>query len=426
MATAASSLPDADTLARLAHPVFEMSQVRPAGEAAPYLRERFDQFLDHVGRIRGTLADALAPQLRDMRDLADSLHAAMDLGLRSRQPDLPGPRRDALDARAWQLTEDALDEHAGVLRRISRRHAERVVGSRSWYRLTNWAEASSRADMFHMPFDRRARPTRFAWDGCPALYLANNVYLCWLECQPASERSTPLNLETCRVARFELRLRPGEEFLDLPANHASYLEPLTAKSRLRELAASNPALRHLAASPPGAMMNSPYQDEVIEELAEYLSIWPLLMACTLPRNEPAPADPPEYLLPQLLTRWVLKRKDLVGIRYFTSKSDPATNTNDVSINVVLPVRTLGQPRGFCEFLAERAHCTLPQSFAEVARVPDEELFSKAAADKRQAAAGRYRIRWQGSLQDYQHSPFGRMEYWLDREDLVIAPIEARV
>ena len=43
---------------------------------------------------------------------------------------------------------------------------------------------------------------------------------------------------------------------------------------------------------------------------------------------------------------------------------------------------------------------------------------------RQAASGRYMINWEGSLQHYQHTPFGRMEYCLDRPEVAVARIDA--
>jgi len=34
------------------------------------------------------------------------------------------------------------------------------------------------------------------------------------------------------------------------------------------------------------------------------------------------------------------------------------------------------------------------------------------------------IEWEGSLQHYQNTPFGHMEYWLDRPELAVARIDA--
>ena len=122
---------------------------------------------------------------------------------------------------------------------------------------------------------------------------------------------------------------------------------------------------------------------------------------------------------------VLKQKDTLGIRYFTSKFDQATNSNDLSINVVMPTRPTNKSEGFCEWLVDRVRCTPPQSFGDAAKASDEALFTEAAADVRQAAGGRYMIEWGGCLRHYQHTPFGRMEYWLDRPELAVTRIDAQ-
>jgi hypothetical protein len=77
-----------------------------------------------------------------MRELASTLEAVVDLTRRRRHD------------RAWELMEDILDEHLGTLQIMSLRHAYKVIGSRSWYRLTKWAEAKTRRDVFHLPFHK--------------------------------------------------------------------------------------------------------------------------------------------------------------------------------------------------------------------------------------------------------------------------------
>ena len=67
---------------------------------------------------------------------------------------------------------------------------------------------------------------------------------------------------------------------------------------------------------------------------------------------------------------------------------------------------------------------MPQSFSELAQWSDTELFTREAADRRQAAEGRYMVKWQDGYQRYQHTPFGRMEYLLDRDDNPATRIDA--
>jgi hypothetical protein len=387
----------AEDLDVLSDPALETPKSRPPGDLGEFLAAQHERFFETIKRFRGRVAAGLAERTHWMHELSSSLEAVIDC------------TRQRRHERAWQLMEDILDEHLGILKRMSLRHAGTVIGSRSWYRLTTWAGAKTRRDMFHLPFQMKAGSYRFSPPGRPALYLGNNVYVCWLECGCTSE-----SMASCRVARFEIDVRDNEYFLDLPANHDCYLAPL-------ELAQSMAGIDEID---PRSVSNSPYLGDVGSELVEYLSVWPLLMAISVQKLQPPPQDPPEYVIPQLMMQWVLKQKNLLGVRYFTTKFDTTTNSNDLSINLVLPTRTQGKTEGFCDFLGSRTKCTLPQSFADAMSAPDETLFTRKAADARAAALGRNKIKRQGSLDDYHRTPFGRMEYWLDRPDLAVAGIDS--
>jgi len=381
-----------DDLRILQGPAFMIPKSRPPGDFGSFLAEQNKLFFQGVSQFRGPLADRLADRAYWMKELSSSLEAVVSWTQRGGHE------------RAWQLMEDILDEHAGVLKLMSLRHAYKVTGSQSWYRLTTWSDAKTRRDVFHLPFELKAASYRFSPPGRPAIYLGNNVYVCWLECLKPS-------LASCRVARFEIDMRREEYFLDLPTNHHSYLDPLLLANEIEDV---NPAM----------VTNSPYLNDVERELVEYLSTWPLLMAITVEKLRPAPPHPPEYLIPQLLMQWVLKQKDLLGIRYFTTKRDQTNNSNDVSINVVLPTRTTKQASGFCNFLVEKVRCTLPQSFDDATGTPADVLFSAQAADERESAAGRYWVEWEGSWRHYQYTPFGRMEYLLDRPEMPALRIDS--
>ena len=382
---------DQHTIGLLEDPVLHIPKVRPDGDFVAFLIDTNKQFFDLVDRFSGPVGERLqeGERLYWMRQLASSVEAAVEHTIKGR------------NERAWSLMDDILDEHWGTLRRMSLRHSLKVIGSRSWYRMTTWADAHSRRDVFHLPFDRVPPGYRYSAPGRPALYLGNNVYVCWLECKSPA-------LETCKVARFEIDAGP-QEFLDLPANHEAYLVPLTFGRGLPEDV------------DPVNVQNSPYYKDVESELVEYLALWPLLMACSVQRSTDAGA-PHEYIVSQLLARWVLDQHWL-GVRYFTTKRETSVSTNDLSINVVLPAQTTNKREGFCDVLAERVRCTEPHTFGRVAQVPDRELFTEEAADRRHGAAGRYMLRWENALHHYQHTPFGRMEYWLDRDDVPVGRID---
>jgi hypothetical protein len=174
-------------------------------------------------------------------------------------------------------------------------------------------------------------------------------------------------------------------------------------------------------SDPRRVTNSPYMDDVVAEFAEYLTVWPLLAAVSIRKLKPVPS-PPEYVVPQLLMRWVAQQSDLLGIRYFRTKRDPSTNSQDWSVNLALPSRTT-RDAGYCDFLASRTLFTPPQRLAAMNEKTLESLVTNAAGDRRQEAGGRYMLRWpDGRLEHYIGTVFGKMEYWLDRPEIESARI----
>jgi len=387
---------DESTLRLLQDPALQMPKIRDVGTLEDFLGESNARFFALINRFKGRIGDILHDKNRRywMRELASSIVATVEVTLQRRRE------------RAVSLMEEILDEHLGALQLMSLRHSATVIGSRSWYRLTTWKGATTRSDVFHRPFQRPSPAYRYSKPGLPGIYLGNNVYVCWLEC------NSPLPLSGCKVARFEINA--GDLlFLDLPANHSTYLQPLETAYALRRVSEVN-LFR---------FQNSPYFQDVEPELAEYLSLWPLLMACSVQKSPNAAEDPPEYIVSQLVADWAIKQKRWLGVRYFTTKSDDAGNSQDLSINVVLPARTSNRTEGFCEFLTARVRCTLPQSFRYARRIKNRKLFTRAAADQRQEAAGRYMVHWRGAQRHYQDTPFGRMEYLLDRDEFPLKRID---
>lgn len=374
----------------LKDPAVDLPKARTPGNYADFLRHVYEEFFAVWRDLEESLGSILKTRADRAQAVSTAIIEAWNLGA------------EGTLAAACSRLDKGLEGIVEELVAMSRRHSTRVLKGQSWYRLAAWKGAHSRKHLFHVPFELPQKSYRFSTPGRPTLYLANSVYLCWLECgQPP--------VDACVVSRFEVNSE-GFDFLDLPCSHQAFVEPLDF-----------PALPGLEVDP-RRVSNSPYVDDVLEELAAYLTVWPVLAAMSVRKLEPAPEQPPEYVLPQLLMLWVAQSERLLGIRYFTSKEDRSTNSQDWSVNLAIPARTT-KVSGYCDFLLARAECTPPQPLSLMVEKSLKGLVTKEAGDRRQQALGRVMLRWpDGRLEDYIGTVFGKMEYWLDRPEMQVAHI----
>ena len=375
-------------LAVLHSPALELPKARRARDFGLMVEATFADFFERLDDLDGPLTQLIAARQSRIETLAASI---VDAWYR-------GSEGDVDSALA------SLDRGLGAVRKeivsMSRRHSK-ILPGQCWYRLAAWDGVSAREHMFHTPFECPQLSYRFSTPAAPSLYLANSVYLCWLECgRPRFER--------CFVARFEIDMT-GFELLDIPASSEAYVSPLDFPDI--------PGLDFDARQ----LMNSPYVQDVASELADYLTLWPLLAAATVRKRAPAPERQPEYVIPQLLMLWVRESDSYIGIRYFTSKSDRSTNSNDWPIDLALPARTL-KASGYCDFLRTHARWTEPQPLAKMRKLRARDLATPAAAELREQRSGKVMLRSGRSLQPYIETAFGKMEYWLDRPELELATI----
>jgi hypothetical protein len=388
LTTVALSPVSRHSLETLKSPALEIPKRRGRREFGSFLESAFSDFFEQLQEFDGPLGDLIDVRKDRIRQLAQSI---LDAWSCWRGHDVDG----ALSR---------LDEGLGVVRdeltAMSNRQAM-ILPDQCWYRLAAWEGVSRREHVFHTPFELPQSSYRFSTTGRPSLYLANSVYLCWIECgRPRFDR--------CFVSRFEIDTA-GFELLNLPVGSAAAASPL-----------DRPALPGIDFDP-RHVMNSPYRDDIAAELVEYLTLWPLLAAITTRKHRRAEGTPPEYVIPQLLMLWVSQSDRFLGIRYLTSKPDYSTNSNDWSINLALPSRRV-RPRGYCDFLRSHTRCTEPQPLAGMRRLSARELATPSAVDERERRSGRVMLIRGRSMFDYIETPFGKMEYWLDRPELELLPI----
>jgi hypothetical protein len=375
-------------LAILKSSAFELPKARRAQDFDRMLEATFADYFKHLGEFDGPLAESIAARKNRIEMLAASI---VDAWYRGSEGKID-PALTCLDTGLAAVQK----ELASTSRRLSK-----MLPMQCWYRIAAWEGVSTREHMFHTPFELPQRSYRFSTPATPSLYLANSVYLCWLECgRPRFER--------CFVARFEIDTT-GFEPLNIPANSNAYITPLDYFGI--------PGLDVDARQ----VMSSPYIQDVTSELAEYLTIWPLLAAVTVRKEARASDRPPEYVIPQLLMLWVRKGYSHIGIRYFTSKSDRSTNSQDWPIDLALPARTR-KALGYCDFLRTRARWTEPQPLAKMRELDSRDLVTPAAVELREQRSGKVMLRRGRSLQPYVKTAWGKMEYWLDRPELELATI----
>lgn len=180
-------------------------------------------------------------------------------------------------------------------------------------------------DMFHIPFNKRdiIRTQRFSSPGYPCLYLGTSIYGCW------EEMGRPL-FDLCMTSRFDLR-----------------------KEELRLYNLCFPEMRDLI-------------------IDESLYTIPLVLACMIEVANKDAVFKPEYIIPQLVTEWVISTRDSEcnegaiksydGIMYSSIHSGHAFNFPlDKLVNMCVPAFD-SDSNTFCKTLSETFHVTEPTCY----------------------------------------------------------------
>jgi hypothetical protein len=380
-------LPTERDIRTLKDPAFTIPKSRPSGNFGVFLEDAFTEFRTRIRQFEQPLAAIMDTRSERVETLSQAILDAWHLG-----------RADHMTEAVHRLGE-GLSAVRVDLHSMSGRHSRGILEGQCWYRLAAWPGVTRRQDMFHTPFEISSRPCRFSPPDARALYLANSVYLCWKECGEPP-------LDQCFVARFEVEA-PSDSYLDLACSHEAYLSPFS----LLDLGLD-----------PRTLSNGPYDRDAVAELAEYLTVWPILAAVSVKRANQSDRNPPEYLIPQLTMAWIRNNDDFLGVRYFTTKWEPNMGSQDWEINLALPTRSV-RSHGFCEFLQAHTRCTVPVPLAALSDIPFAALASREAVEQREQRLGRVMLQRPGELSRYCDTEFGKMEYLLDRPSATLAPID---
>ncbi len=174
----------------------------------------------------------------------------------------------------------------------------------------NCHETPSKLRLFHAPWQYRdkVRSHRFGIASKPCLYLGGSLEVC----QSESDLSSSDLAETA-VVRLELH----QQLTVLDMGYRPNAIAQIAGGRQLCNASPNPDLDRL--------------------VVDYARCWPLIAACTMKRSSANCSQPTEYVIPQLLLRWLQEKGKCDGVRYFSSRVCPTSQCLKASMNIVFTV-----------------------------------------------------------------------------------------
>lgn len=343
------------------------------------LRDRFDAYFLEATKL--STSDSLNAQflavLQDSKGLADKVIEALGHWLDA-EPDLALQSLDTglsrLNSQIGQLTSNDVGSAS--------------TGPMFRARLADLGARLGRAEMFHIPFNLRDRVAtqRYSFPGLPCLYLGRSLYVCW------EELGRP-DLHRLWVSKLALAPTKTIRVLDFG------FRPALIAAGLNETHAGR-------------------SGGVSQAMATaYAALWPLIAGSSIK------CDPSrqrsfvvEYVVPQLLLRWLVRRMrdggadQLDGIRYFSTHIEDH-NVGLAGMNYVFPAQTRSTA-GFCTQLKAKFHMTPPTSW------------QIATAGSQPPQHPQYNnVRFEltpGWPEDYKFTIFSRVEGFLDQ--LPVQPV----
>lgn len=176
------------------------------------------------------------------------------------------------------------------------------------------------SELFHIPFTMKGNYGRYSTPDIHTLYLTNNnLNVAWYECKLPNIFAYASFYPTHELAIFRLNLCPYR-FSFLKLKH-TYLNKNKSDFDLHE---------------------------VEQDVCNYLTFYPLLIACSL-SVERDDKLPEEYFIPNLLIEWIQKNESIDGISYFSCSSYSISREH--GINYAFPTKT--NTKKYCEILSNK-------------------------------------------------------------------------
>ena len=251
----------------------------------------------------------------------------------------------------------------------------------------------SRKHLFHVPFSLRhtIAPARYSILGYPCLYLSSSLYTCWEEMGRPDFRSIFLS-------RFELTTTGRERkvfgFFRTPADWKKIYNLWLGK-------------------------NEPLIEWDIKNIAAFIALWPLQLACSIPVFHCNSPFKEEYIVPQLFMQWVRDLKKADGLCFRTTAVSQEKGKGippDLLFNLAFPARTTENE--YCLELAKDFLLTEPVSFemslaCEPLGIGQPQYDPKALAEETGSANLRSNthVTLEQRVTIYEHTSFGKAEHY---------------
>ena len=205
--------------------------------------------------------------------------------------------------------------------------------------------APTRKRMFHMPFEMRhlVQDYRYSIHGLPSIYLGRSIYDCYVELGSPS-------LDNFWVSLFNFSQNPENVFGS--KQHINLID-LSLSYKKHEM---DITLNHFKNKEESLTY-------ALDQLANDILLWPLIMVCSIPCKYPEAKFKQEYIIPQTLYQLCSDYNEYVGIRYLSTKTRCISDNiyPHAMENFALPAHDV-RKAGYCPKLASQLVLTMPITF----------------------------------------------------------------
>lgn len=200
-------------------------------------------------------------------------------------------------------------------------------------------ELINKNDIFHVPLaDRHLVDTyRYSIKGIPCLYLGESLIVCWEE----KER---------------------------PPFASTYASKYVLKKNIYVLDFNNPTGKSISEYDDSGIINL-NKNITDDKISSYYLLFPLIVACSLRKIYTKALFNPEYIVPNLLTEWIMKDHKFAGIRYHTTKFRNFGRNKGVGLNYVFPPKKVEYTdEGYNDHLNKLFQWSIPNKLENLALI----------------------------------------------------------